>query len=138
MCELKVDLGFFFWHELSWMCKLLYNKLVLYYHLYYYILYFRIMRTSSLNHHFYYYFCIHVWELTLFGRKELHVKNWFLFHRAVSHRPDLSCLWKMMGDAATLMHSVSGHNFRFDNCVLSTHTCSILCHLHSLRFLWNM
>ncbi|KAK3098545.1 hypothetical protein FSP39_020503 [Pinctada imbricata] len=31
--------------------------------------------------------------------------------RAASHRPDLSCLWKMMGDAATLCHSMDPSSF---------------------------
>lgn len=34
--------------------------------------------------------------------------------RAVSFRPDLSCLWKLIGDACTLLHVLPSDNFRFE------------------------
>lgn len=33
--------------------------------------------------------------------------------RAVCHRPDLSCLWKLMGDSCTIIHPLPTKNFSF-------------------------
>lgn len=33
-------------------------------------------------------------------------------YRAVCHRPDLSCLWKLMGDSCTIIHPLPTKNFR--------------------------
>lgn len=35
-----------------------------------------------------------------------------LTYRAVCHRPDLSCLWKLMGDSCTIIHPLPTKNFR--------------------------
>lgn len=35
-----------------------------------------------------------------------------LTYRAVCHRPDLSCLWKLMGDSCTIIHPLPAKSFR--------------------------
>ncbi|XP_056022044.1 SKI3 subunit of superkiller complex protein-like [Ostrea edulis] len=40
--------------------------------------------------------------------------NRLLENTSVCHRPDLSCLWKLMGDSCTIIHPLPSQNFRFE------------------------
>ncbi|XP_033749913.1 LOW QUALITY PROTEIN: tetratricopeptide repeat protein 37-like [Pecten maximus] len=56
------------------------------------------------------------------GRARENCEDALLFlTRAANHRADMSCLWKLMGDACTLVHSLAPETFRFtvDNKLVS-------------------
>ncbi|XP_061172794.1 superkiller complex protein 3-like [Saccostrea echinata] len=49
------------------------------------------------------------------GRAKENCQNALQFlTRAVCHRPDLSCLWKLMGDSCTIIHPLPSQTFRFN------------------------
>ncbi|XP_069137889.1 tetratricopeptide repeat protein 37-like isoform X1 [Argopecten irradians] len=59
---------------------------------------------------------------SFYGRTRENCENALLFlTRAATHRPDLSCLWKLMGDACTLVHRLAPETFSFtvDNKLVS-------------------
>lgn len=42
-----------------------------------------------------------------FGNNLKELRFFFFFSRALQHRADVSCLWKLVGDACTSLHAVS-------------------------------
>ncbi|XP_060595460.1 tetratricopeptide repeat protein 37-like [Ruditapes philippinarum] len=61
--------------------------------------------------------------------------------RAATIRPDMSCLWKLIGDACTILHVLPAQNFRFekpDKGVLTKHETLELgsrCYIRALKVL---
>ncbi|XP_060062752.1 tetratricopeptide repeat protein 37-like [Ylistrum balloti] len=51
---------------------------------------------------------------SFYGRARENCEDALLFlTRAAGHRSDMSCLWKLMGDACTLIHGLAPKNFSF-------------------------
>lgn len=49
------------------------------------------------------------------------------YYRAASQRPDLSCIWKMLGDACTILNVVDTNNFRWVILFFNTSTNLLSC-----------